>query len=163
VPTNRLGFTTSILTSNHVPVGSSIEYPYCPPTSGQHYAQPAAPIPARVYPPNEEKAPQYWLHNLEHGYVVLAYRCPSGILGTGDCPTQDEMNQMQAWFDQAPVSSNATCPKKVLVVRFDQMNTKFALLAWGRALLTDQFSVDTGLTFVQQWMDHEAVPERRAC
>ena len=70
---------------------------------------------------------------------------------------------MQAWFDQAPASANAGCPKKVLVVRFDDMSTRFGLLAWGRALLTDQFDLDTALTFAQQWMDHDAAPERGVC
>jgi hypothetical protein len=73
------------------------------------------------------------------------------------------MDQMQQFFEQAPVSSNATCPKKVLVVRFDSMNTRFALLAWGRALLFDDFNLDTALTFAQQWMDHADVPERGTC
>ncbi len=140
-----------------------MNFGFCPPTSGDHYNLPAAPIPARVYPPNEEKAPQYWIHNLEHGYAVFAYRCPSGTPGTGDCISQDELAQLQAFFDQAPTSANGTCPKKVLVVRFDQMNTKFAYLAWGRALLTDQFDLDTALQFAKQWVDSETAPERGSC
>jgi hypothetical protein len=116
-----------------------------------------------VYPVSEPKAPQYWIHNLEHGYVVLAYRCPSGVLGQGDCVTAEEMAEMQSFFDQAPASSNSACPKKVVVVRFDSMDTKFAMLAWGRALLTNDFDIDTALTFTEQWMDHDAVPEKGIC
>ena len=66
---------------------------------------------------------------------------------------------MQAFFDQAPDSGNASCPTKVVVARFDQMETPFALLAWGRALLLDEFDIDTALTFAEQWTDHDAVPE----
>jgi hypothetical protein len=84
-------------------------------------------------------------------------------LGVGDCVTQDEMNQMQAWFDQAPAPPSGACPKKVAVVRFDSMETKFAFVAWGRALLVDQFDLEQGLTFAQQWMEHDAVPEPNAC
>ena len=51
----------------------------------------------------------------------------------------------------------------VLVVRFDGLSTRFALLAWGRALLINDFSLDTALTFAQQWMDHESLPEKGVC
>jgi hypothetical protein len=162
-PTPRLGFTTEILGRTHVPVGSVVNYGFCPPTSGNHYNQPAAPIPARVYPPSDAKPPQYWIHNLEHGYVVAAYRCPSGVIGQGDCISTEEMAQMQAFFDQAPASGVAACPKKVVVIRFDSMTTDFAMLAWGRALLTNDFDIDTALTFTEQWMDHDAVPEKGLC
>jgi hypothetical protein len=100
---------------------------------------------------------------MEHGYVVVAYRCPSGQLGVGDCITQDQMNDIQTWFQNAPDSGIASCPKKVLALRFDTMDTQFAYLAWGRALLTNEFDIDTANTFTQQWMDHDAVPERGAC
>lgn len=94
---------------------------------------------------------------------MVAYRCPSRVVGTGDCISQDEMAQLQAFFDQAPDSGNVTCPKKVLVVPFDSMNTKFAYLAWGRALLTDQFDLDTALLFAKQWMNSETAPENTLC
>ena len=99
------------------------------------------------------------MHNLEHGYIVLAYRCPTAE----DCVTDEEMAQIQEWFNTAPDSGNPGCAKKVLAVRFDQMETRFALLAWGRALLFDDFNLDTANTFVQQWMNHDAVPEPNAC
>jgi hypothetical protein len=136
-----------------------IEYGFCPPTSGNHYNAPRGPIRGAVYPKTEEQVPGGWIHNLEHGYVVALYRCTSAT----DCPTDAEMAQLQAFFDQTPESGSVTCPKRVIVARFDQMSTRFALLAWGRALLTDEFHLDTALTFTQQWMDHEAVPERGSC
>jgi uncharacterized protein DUF3105 len=143
-------------------VGTSINYGFCPPTSGNHYNTAGrGPIPAQVYPPNEAKAPGGWVHNLEHGWVVALYRCPSGVLGQGDCPTAEEMAKLQQFFDQSP--AQATCPKQVIVARFDNMDTRFALLAWGRALLINDFDLDTALTFAQQWMDHEAVPEAPTC
>jgi hypothetical protein len=100
------------------------------------------------------------VHNLEHGYIVALYRCPNDQ----DCPSDAELAEMRRFFDEAPTSAFApNCPDKVIVARFDQMQTRFALLAWGRALLLDDFDVDTAKTFAQQWMDHEAVPERGAC
>jgi hypothetical protein len=164
-PTARLGFTTTILGRTHITdPNATISYGFCPPTSGDHYQiLGKGPIHAGVYPANQEQTPGGWVHNLEHGYVVLVYRCPSGTLGTGDCISEAEMAQLQAFYDQVPPSSNASCPTKVIVARFDAMTTKFALLAWGRAYLFDQFDLDTALTFDQQWTDHDAVPEPGLC
>jgi hypothetical protein len=154
-----LGFTTTVYPPVHVR-DQSINYPVCPPSSGEHYnAAGRGPIRAGVYPSTSEQTPGGWVHNLEHGYVVALYRCPSA----DDCPTEAELAQMQAFYDQATFSQNQNCPRKVVVARFDQMETPFALLAWGRALLTDEFSLDTALLFAQQWTDHEAVPERGIC
>jgi hypothetical protein len=164
-PTPRLGFTTDILGRTHVQTGSTINYAYCPPTSGSHYlAQGRGPIPYQVYGPNEEKTPGGWIHNLEHGAVVMLYRCPSGVIGSGDCITQAEFDEMRTWFDNAPPNEvAASCPDKVLVARFDSMETKFAQVAWGRALLTNDFDLDRASTFDQQWREHDAVPEASAC
>lgn len=164
-PTNRLGFPTDLQGRNHLrDLGSVIKYAFCPPTSGDHFnVTNRGPIRAAVYPANEEQIPGGWLHNLEHGYVVGLYRCPSGVIGQGDCISQAEMDQMQAFFDQAPDSINPSCPSKIIVARFDSMDTKFALLAWGRALLTNEFNIDTALLFNQQWQDQPAVPERGLC
>ena len=164
-PTNRLGFSTGLLGRNHVrDLGTVINYAFCPPTSGDHYAVTNhGPIRAEVYPANEEQVPGGWLHNMEHGYVVELYRCPSGVIGQGDCISQAEMDEMRAFFDQVPDSINPSCPTKVVVARFDSMNTRFALLAWGRALLTDTFDLDTALLFNQQWQDQPAAPERGIC
>ena len=164
-PTPRLGFTTDILGRNHVrDLNAVIEYAFCPPTSGDHFnVTNRGPIRAAVYPANEEQIPGGWLHNMEHGYVVALYRCQSGVLGQGDCISAAEMAQMQAFFDQAPTSINPSCKTKVVVARFDSMDTRFALLAWGRALLVDEFDLDTALLFAQQWTDYPAVPERGLC
>jgi hypothetical protein len=164
-PTNRLGFSTGLLGRNHVvDPNRVINYAFCPPTSGEHYNIPGrGPIRAGVYPANQEQGPGGWVHNLEHGYVVALYRCPSGVLGQGDCISQAEFDQMQAFFDQVPDSVNPSCPTKIVVARFDTMSTRFALLAWGRALLTDTFDLDTALLFNQQWQDQPAAPERGSC
>jgi hypothetical protein len=158
-PTPRLGFTTTILGAQHVPHPSTIRYGFCPPTSGDHFSAPAGPIRAGFYPPVQEQHPGGWVHNLEHGYVVALYRCEDG-----DCPTQAELNLLQRFVDEAPPSSFAPqCGTQVLAARFDAMETRFALVAWARALLMDEFDLDTALTFAEQWIDHEAVPERGVC
>lgn len=158
-PTARLGFTTTILGREHERnPNHTFKYGFCPPTSGRHF-ETLGPIPAQVYPSNREQSPGGWVHNLEHGYVVALYRCT----GPDDCPTDAQMAEFQEFFDQATYSINEACPRKVVVARFDDMSTPYAMVAWGRALLMDEFDLDTALTFAQQWTDHEAVPERGAC
>jgi hypothetical protein len=59
------------LSANHVPAGQMVAYPSLPPTSGDHWAAPAAPAPWGVK--------TSWLpwevstHNLEHGGIVIMY------------------------------------------------------------------------------------------
>lgn len=55
----------------HVPEGSVIQYVNNPPSSGNHYPSPK---PWGVY--EQTIAPGYWVHNLEHGGVVVLYDCP---------------------------------------------------------------------------------------
>lgn len=139
----------------------TIEYGFCPPTSGNHYnVAGAGPIRAAVYPNNAEQPPGSWIHNLEHGWIVMLYSCKNG------CPSADEMAQMQALFDQAPTpnaSSNQNCAKEMIVARFDSMTTRFAEVAWGRALMTDDFNLDRALTFANQWTDAGSEPEKTTC
>ena len=144
-------------------VGGQIRYAFCPPTSGSHYATAGrGPIRDAVYNPANEQAPGGWVHNLEHGAVVVLYRCPSGTLGSGDCATAEEMAQMQQWFDAAPVVNN--CPKQAIVARFDEMATRFAVLSWDRALLVDTFDLAQASAFAQQWTDVSAPEaERLVC
>jgi Protein of unknown function (DUF3105) len=161
-PTARLGFTTTDLGRNHT--SGLVKYAFCPPTSGDHYIIGGqAPMQPSVYGPDKERAPEYWVHNLEHGYVVLAYRCKSGVLGSGDCITQSEMTQIQDWYTNAPAPPGSSCAKKVLAVRFDSMNTRFALIAWDRLLLTDTLDPAQATLFAQQWEDAPTTPERGAC
>jgi len=59
-----------IVDSPHMPIGSVIEWESNPPTSGPHY-----PIWAAWDRAYAEIERAYWLHNAEHGGVVLAYSC----------------------------------------------------------------------------------------
>ena len=57
----------------HIAVGDTHEpYNSNPPTSGPHYAQPAAPIDTGFYTSDVE--PEKVVHNMEHGQIVIWYR-----------------------------------------------------------------------------------------
>ena len=110
-PTPRLGFTTTVLGRGHVlNPNESIEYGFCPPTSGDHYnVAGRGPIRGAVYPTKDQQTPGGWVHNLEHGWVVALYRC-SGLGPTAQ-PDAD-MAQLQAFFDQAPNSANPAAARR---------------------------------------------------
>ena len=56
--------------AEHVPVGQQVTYQSNPPASGPHWSQTGiAPVPAGFSETAIEE--EQWLHNLEHGYVVL--------------------------------------------------------------------------------------------
>ncbi|MGH2459518.1 MAG: DUF3105 domain-containing protein [Chloroflexota bacterium] len=57
----------------HVPEGSAINYRHNPPASGPHYPSPKD---WGIY--TATVADGYWVHNLEHGGIVVLYDCPAG-------------------------------------------------------------------------------------
>jgi len=60
----------------HVPTGTQVTYRHQPPTSGSHYSQAGvAPV---AWQTIDTLQPEVWVHNLEHGGIVILYNCPSG-------------------------------------------------------------------------------------
>jgi len=57
---------------DHRPDGEAIEYTSAPPTSGPHYAVPAA-FTRKFYTPSDRPEIERLVHNLEHGYTILWY------------------------------------------------------------------------------------------
>jgi hypothetical protein len=83
-----------------------------PPTGGPHCPTPAA---CTVFsqPVNECQ----WVHNLEHGHVVLLYNCPQG------CPEI---------VDQLTAIRNEFSPSdKVVLTPWPPLNSKVAAVVWG--------------------------------
>ncbi len=155
-PTQKVGFTTQDLGRGHVTTTTKVTYDYCPPASGQHYnIGGQAPLPRQFYPPNTTLVPGNWVHNLEHGYVVLLYK------GEISADVQQQLQDVMAEADQS-----ATCGySKVIAVRFDQMDpgVNFAAVAWDRELLLETFDKQALLTFANQWQDGPQTPEPGLC
>jgi hypothetical protein len=111
---------------SHVAVCSHVQYFTNPPSSGDHYPiwaafkSYAAPIPSGFY-----------VHDLEHGGIVLTYNCPSGCAA--------DVAAAQAMIDALPVdptcSPNASGPHTRLVMTPDpSLDVPFAASAWGWTL-----------------------------
>ncbi|HYQ15899.1 MAG TPA: DUF3105 domain-containing protein, partial [Polyangiaceae bacterium] len=88
----------------HVAACTPIDYSTNPPSSGEHYPS-WADFGAYDFP-----LPRgYWVHNLEHGAVVVSYNCPDGC--------DDDVERAKAWLAQ--LTADATCstgPARVLLV-----------------------------------------------
>ena len=74
---------TPLQAASHVPQGTVIDFSSNPPTSGAHY--PTAADWALEYPITVMRG--NYLHNEEHGGVVLLYSCPSGCQDIADSLT----------------------------------------------------------------------------
>lgn len=142
------GYVQDDMGAGHVAVGTPITYTYCAPASGRHYnAAGSGPIQPRVYGPEDEVLPQGWLHNLEHGALVLLYT------GESAGATTEGQAALQALYDRFPPSpvcgfqpGTSVGP---LFARFDQMASPFAALVWGRVLPMDELDPEAVLAFDQ--------------
>jgi hypothetical protein len=146
--------------NNHeTSLNKTLDYANCPPASGPHYnIAGRGPLKRAFYGPDTQTNPGGWVHNLEHGFAVVAYSCKNG------CPTTGELDALRAWMDSVPKTPGAdNCvppvPNKAMVVRFDEMTTKYAALAWDRALLMDTFDAEAATEFAMQRIDQPPVPE----
>lgn len=162
-PARELGFPTQDMGTQHVRVGQELRYAFCPPTSGPHYSAAGQGPISRGFHTAGVSSPGGWVHNLEHGWVVVLYSC--GADGA-TCPSDEEMAALREIFDGVPQTETATrcgVPNKVLVARFDEIASRFALVAWNRALLMDEIDTETAIDFAEQWMDSPAAPEAGVC
>jgi hypothetical protein len=133
------------MTRSHVAVGTSVTYTYCPPASGRHYnAQGEGPIAPRFYGPEDTTVPQGWIHNLEHGALVILYNCARAGCDTASL---DKLKQVVSNFPASPHCGIAGGLISPVVARFDQMKSNFAALVWDRVLFQDKLDVPQILEF----------------
>ena len=149
------GYHQEGMGNTHVGPGTSnpgnVAYTYCPPASGNHFVR-GGPITPGFNGPNDVPLPQGWIHNLEHGGLVLLYRGDPGDPGLSD----ESQQQMQAFFSGLPPSPVCGLPPTqegagVVVARFDQMATPFAALVWERVLPLETLDEDAIMEFWTTW------------
>jgi hypothetical protein len=140
----RLGFAEDDMGRLHNPSRPQ-KYLFCPPASGTHLNVPGqAPIQPRVYAPDANVGPLNWIHNLEHGGMVVLYK--------GDSPgaTTEGLKAFQDFFDTFPTSPICKIPPGQIgpvIARFDQMAHPFALLVWDRVFYMDTWDPALALRF----------------
>lgn len=128
----------------HVAEGSVVEYRADPPASGDHY-----PVWSRYGVFEEPVNPGYWVHNLEHGAIVLLYTC------TDDC------EQVRADINgvYASLPDGAFGEVKLLATPYDgDFGSRFMLIAWNWQEPFDEFDAGRIERFYREFLDRG--PER---
>jgi hypothetical protein len=117
----------------HVAVCSKVEFDSNPPSSGNHYGSWAA---FGVY---EFALPRgYWVHDLEHGAVVISHACEGDC--SGDIAAAEDL--------VADVSVDAFCLKqglarpRLIMTPDPLLDTAWAASAWGITLRSECFERD---------------------
>ncbi|MEO8898256.1 MAG: DUF3105 domain-containing protein [Candidatus Dormibacter sp.] len=128
-----VGQTVAEMPHNHVDPPTKITYLHDPPTSGCHYNLGAgkAPLSPGLY--DTPVSPEYWVHNLEHGYVVVLYNCPAGCAG--------DVATLRAWYGGLANDPLLSTEKKVLVLPETTMATRFAVVSWDWYLALDRLDL----------------------
>lgn len=133
----------------HVAPGTTQHYGACPPASGPHHnAAGLGPIDARFYGPNETIAPEGWIHNLEHGAIVIAYSCTKGSC---DDASLQPLRDLYAGWPNSPVCGIPPGGVTPVVVRFDDLTTRYAAIVWDRVLLLDSLDKQKIVDFYNEW------------
>jgi hypothetical protein len=139
---------------NHVADGTKVAYKHQPPSSGDHYSSKLGPLPWNTY--KDPVQPESFVHNLEHGGVVMVYKCS----GT-DCDTF--YSQAQAVFAKLPKKPAPVTPQagvqqiqevKFLSTPYQDMTPKVALLAWDKEQDLDSIDVTAITAFYNTYGDH---------
>jgi uncharacterized protein DUF3105 len=107
----------------HVPEGSAVTYAANPPASGPHY-----PVWGRYKEHTAVLARPYWVHDLEHGAIVLLYR--------PDAPASAVAELRQAY--QALPNDPACGHKRALMTPDPQLPQPVAAVAALRVMMADR-------------------------
>ncbi len=146
--TPRLGYVQNDMGRGHINVGENQRYPICPPASGKHANSTGeGPIAPRVYGPDDGARPQGWIHNLEHGGMVILYQCPGpGCEDAG----QEALRDLFATFPAGPICGTPAGSVGPVIARFDEMSTPYAALIWGQILPLDTLDREAIVAFWAQ-------------
>lgn len=122
----------------HIPVCSAVEYGTKPPSSGNHYPVWAA------YGVYTAPVPEgYWVHNLEHGTIVISYNCTGCENDIAAAAT------MLSGLPNDPecVSLGEGVFRRSLMTPDPYLDVPFAASAWGWTLRASCFDADAFQAF----------------
>ncbi len=114
-----------LLSREHVPIGTVVQYDSNPPSSGPHY-----PIWAAYQAYTTPVPREYYVHDLEHGAIVLVYNCPDA----GGCP--DVAAALQKVSDSLPddplcTSAGEGVRVRTVITPDPLLDVPVAAAAWG--------------------------------
>lgn len=141
----------ALAAGNHVTLCSDVTYATNPPSSGEHY-----PVWADFGAYDFALPRGFWVHNLEHGAVVVTYNCPGGCA--------DEVAAATAWLGTLTV--DASCPggtPRALLVPDPKLDVRWAASSWGYTLRADCFDAEAFGAFYKAHAGMPPAPETPVC
>lgn len=135
--------------TTHVEVGTPINYEDYPPSSGSHYPNWVQPWGFK----DTEVPPGNWVHNLEHGGIVILYKCPANC---------DQLKRQLRDLANSLPKARATPGAKVVIAPDNRIDTPLVALAWTRRLKLDQYDEGQLRGFYQRLVESSAAPEPNA-
>lgn len=131
----ELGQVQPDMGNAHIQPGDKVTYGVCPPASGKHINKSGfGPLQPKVYGPDDQSVPNGWVHNLEHGGLVLLYSCDKGAC---DDASIAQLRAFSAGFPNSAICNLQPGIVGPVVARFEEMPTRFAALIWDRVLYLD--------------------------
>jgi hypothetical protein len=139
--------------ATHQPQGTPITYQANPPASGDHWPVWSTwgvfdtPVPV-----------EQWVHNLEHGGIVLLYNCVRCV-GDMDCTTcQPEIDELTAIRNAFPPDRYNS--QRIIVTPDPMLPTRFAAVAWLYRWQSDTLDQSQIECFINARYDHapESLP-----
>ena len=117
----------AFLPAVHVAIGTHVEYDSNPPSSGPHYPVWAA---FQTWPTVLQR--EYYVHDMEHGAVVLLYKCDHAAGGAaGGCAdTVAALEQVRAALPDDPLCDKSI-RVRVVITEDPLLDVPFAAAAWG--------------------------------
>lgn len=118
--------------SAHVADGQQVTYDVLPPVSGPHWQMPHAGWGEKNTPQEEER----FVHNLEHGGMVISY----------NAPTPEDLSKLKTLVRQL----TAVQFKKVMLHPYPKMtDAKIAVGAWNWLLKLDRYDEEALVKFIR--------------
>ena len=131
----------------HVPDCSMVSYVSNPPSSGNHYPDLAA------YHPYSTPVPRgFWVHDLEHGGIVVTYQCGDGCDALAA--------RIAAWVDTLPPDPSCGDARRVTVTPDPLLDVPVAASAWGWTLRATCFDE---AEFTRFYSEHVGMAPEDVC
>lgn len=128
--------------ATHFPTGTQLTYAANPPASGPHWPSPA--MRGFYEAPLDE---EFWVHNLEHGYIVVLFNCN----GACDAELLETLRSLPARLPDSGVFGY----EKVIVTPYACLpaNVLITLVAWDVQLHLAQYDEAAILEFYNRYLD----------
>ena len=127
--------------TGHVPNDSVLTNTNRPPSSGPHYAG-RAPYGLSTTP----LAPGNWIHVLEHGGMVVLYKCD----GQADCEAKGAEIRT-AVYD--PAKAGRFGERKITITPYQEMDAPITAVTWTRILPLQTVDAAAMLAFYNRYLD----------